>query len=895
MAADDDVPMRDAPPPAETPAAKPKRRFAPQLVEETTRSSAVTKKQNQDQSSPDTKPAMSADKRTTRDASVQVDDVAMADAPPPAKTIRRFAPVPIETTFDSYRVGDSNSNGSNKGRNPHGPTAELTPDPSPTTPQMPQIPLETGHQQGHPLTGAATSVSEETQTQERFQGEAQAQAQPPAPAPAPAPAAVAEKKKPRRKFAPQLIETTKRERKVGQDGPATKPTDKTDITPGTNHIYVPKPKRKPPPAGQARPSTAHGRTEKEGEGSGRFLLTPRRQTSMKPHPNTRRATRSNSYHPDLDTILSSESGNSSEENDEEPAKSTTAAPALNLGPPALPEPNHGNEAGGTWNSRNYSLRDRRESCDEEFSGYLLALAAREAHRQRELEQALSAFPNGVRPEGVEHFFVRDNSEDDTQVDEEPLRHGTSQLLRRKSTDPGWAVKEMRAHAEKLAETRAGSGRMNIDESSNKDEIESPPEDPLWTTTKRRASRDTEMSDAKRAYISDHSPEVVAKPSPAQEKPAPSGLRASPFSMPFASLRSPNEVEDRELRRMRQAASPPMLGGDLQFRLCPSPQHTRIDPNQHHQDRPSDRLEEQQRDHSGDTGLWRGYCSGKDKEHKGPELQPPPLLQTPAETAGPNDPFAAAFTASMSISEVGSPLPAQTPSTKASKPGGGIHMLSGLDERLRKEKARKEREDALVAEFDDAFVTQVYNYLSLGYPAAARPFDEELSKISGIPVEELRRHDQDLRVEKGFMRDMEMSVHHGRGSGSTAASATTAGAANSTGASSTNTNTTTTASSSGNTTRSSTGDDAARNNLNNTSNSSSSSSNKFDDDDDNDGGFRHPEDAERRAKSRPKPPRWMALKLYIREWARQHPSLNGGEDGASHLAWGVRARKGSWAF
>lgn len=45
-----------------------------------------------------------------------------------------------------------------------------------------------------------------------------------------------------------------------------------------------------------------------------------------------------------------------------------------------------------------------------------------------------------------------------------------------------------------------------------------------------------------------------------------------------------------------------------------------------------------------------------------------------------------------------------------------------------------------AEFDDSFVTQIYNYLSLGYPCVARYYDHELSKISGIPVEELRRDD-----------------------------------------------------------------------------------------------------------------------------------------------------------
>ena len=71
------------------------------------------------------------------------------------------------------------------------------------------------------------------------------------------------------------------------------------------------------------------------------------------------------------------------------------------------------------------------------------------------------------------------------------------------------------------------------------------------------------------------------------------------------------------------------------------------------------------------------------------------------------------------------------------------MLQGLDERLRKEKANAELDDRIVAEFDDGFVTQVYNYLSLGFPATARPYDDELSKISHISVSDLERDDTEM--------------------------------------------------------------------------------------------------------------------------------------------------------
>lgn len=788
------TPAPEASQPAVAPAAKPRRKFAPQLVEEFVKSSSTKKEQPSQKQLALIPPDSTANstRRPTRDVSVQVNDTEMPDAPPqpPPKTIRRFAPVPIETTFDSYRVNNVNS----KRRNPIGPTAELTPDPSPTTPHLPSF------------------YEDEKQRQRGNPGESQ--------------------KKPKRKFAPQLIETTRRSKKADQPGPATKPIDKTDITPGTNHIYAPKPKRKNVPRSTVTVPPASG----ESEG----FLTPRRQQSMKPHPNTRRGTRQQSYTPDLDTIMSSESEKSSEENDD-----NEEAPVLNIGAPAISDENakQADDDGASWSSRQYNSRDRRESCDEEFSGYLLAVAAREAHRQRELEAAMAAFPNGVRPEGVEHFLVRDNSEDDDPLGSEQLRHGTSQLLRRKDSDPSWAVKEMRAHAEKLAEAKQDD--MSIDEDLDHMDIAPPPEDPLWTTSTFRTSVDETMRDAPSPIVTAHSPALLSRVDSYPRAPSPrvaqeTGFRATPFGLPFG-FRG-NEPEDPQMRRMRLAAAPPMLGNDLKFRMCPSPKQTRMEPSNRYC--AGEKPEEQKRDVTGNTGLWRGYCSAKAKEAEEAARPGPNLLMTPQEPAFSGDPFSAAFTASMSISGVisGAQSPGATSPTRGNSQQKGLHMLSGLsslDERLKKAKARKELEERIAAEFDDEFVTQVYNYISLGYPATARAFDEELSKISGIDLEELRKDDH-YKVDKGFMLHMEMSIHKGN-------SMTDKGTPM--------------------TDSSDSGEDMQ---------------------------FRTPEQDERRSRrKKPKPPRWIALKLYIREWARQHPSLN--DAGHGEMAWGVRARRGSWAI
>jgi hypothetical protein len=119
--------------------------------------------------------------------------------------------------------------------------------------------------------------------------------------------------------------------------------------------------------------------------------------------------------------------------------------------------------------------------------------------------------------------------------------------------------------------------------------------------------------------------------------------------------------------------------------------------------------------------------------------------------------------------------------------------------------------SLEEEFTDDFVTQVYNYLSLGYPSIARNFDEELSKISHIPIDDLRQ-DGHIAMPRGYIRL------------------------------------------------------GADGNLKETGITEESCI------------------------------RWRALRLYIREWARQQPDMVGRVDaGMGGLGMGTAARKGSWAI
>ncbi|RFU34422.1 hypothetical protein B7463_g1909, partial [Scytalidium lignicola] len=583
---------------------------------------------------------------------------------------RRFLPQPIETTFKSSRLQVPNAL----------PTPDLTP------------------------IRVASPLAEEPKS---------------------------ELKPTRPRFTPQLIETSKRSKRAGDTQPATLPTDKTDITPGTNHIYVERHKNRPRAAGDtlALPDI----TPRDSLSSQIQPLPPRRQPSMRPHPNTRHSSRQNSFQPELEIIVSDENDTESTDDDDN-----------NDAPESVPSLT-GSFGSSDDSMMRQQLARTRESCDDRFSGYLLALAAKAAEKQLR-EQALAAFPNETFHEIVEHFYDREvesTTSDDSSIEAVGLLpHEANikvQSLRRQSS-ADWATLEMQQHQENL-------NRLREDEMHKKlaAEARNPSfRDPFWSNGM------TEKS-------------------------------------PFARLDDQpilNKEKEEELQRMRSAASPPMLGGDIKFRMCPSPKATKFEADQ-----PID-IHLNRVDDGG--GLWGGYCVAEEVGEYilPPMLKGPDMLRTPDIER--DDPFS-----TLDSMMEGSPSSSR-PSSQRSN-----HMASGLDERLAAEMRRAKRKAALLEEFNDDFVTQVYNYLSLGYPALARQFDEELSKIAKVSIYELRMDD-------------EKNIAHG-----------------------------------------------------------------------------HIGLKEADCRTAKQSARWKALKVYILEWGMQHPSME--NETAAPSAWGVRARRGSWAI
>ncbi|MCJ1323203.1 hypothetical protein MMC15_008557 [Xylographa vitiligo] len=535
------------------------------------------------------------------------------------------------------------------------------------------------------------------------------------------------------RFVPQLIETTRRSRKSGDTVSALVSTDRNNLSPGGS-VYLPQHLRLSQPS---LPLNASGHmpipdTQDSSLSSSRFSSfnlsrhAPRQTSFIVPH---------------LDSIQSLPD---SEESNESTCPSLSTSPSVSSGVKEL-----------------YKHTSRiRESCDDRFSGYLLALAARAAEKQFR-EQAMAAYPNENLHEPVDHFAVdreSDTSEDETCIGVLPRDVREDKRIYRRESAAGWNIVEMRRHREVPVQQKkfqeVTQQQSSIWESNN---------EPLKTTTLAgRKDKDTNQ---------------VQGPTHCDHGATHQGVG---------------------LERMRSAASPPMLGQDLMFPLCRSPQQTRIDATQH----PTSRLEgeSQSGTHSGlwtpdDTrsrqsstgGLWHGVCAASDQALLFPSKILPTGLMTPRSDQ--DDPLCKFVIDAYD-------QPPFTPTHSAGLETNGIDDVLSVQQ-------------SIDGEFHDGFITQLYNYLSLGYPSLARKYDGELSKISKVPLDAIRGNDSRANT-KGFIGAPE-------GSGC--------------------------------------------------------------------------EESDLRDKQCG---RFEALRLYVKEWARQQSGMIPPDEGANE-SWGVRARKGSWAI
>lgn len=417
-------------------------------------------------------------------------------------------------------------------------------------------------------------------------------------------------------------------------------------------------------------------------------LPPRRHSLDTP-------TRQHSFRvPELDPIESSESES------ERPSRSASTSPSSA-------------SEGPERHFKRYPKRSR--SFD------VLEIAAKRAEQELR-EQALSAFPNDDRHVQVNHFI------DSASVAPSVLPSRRATEYRR--TDSELEFQQMRAHHNKIEAER---------------------EQARAEKERRRRRLAKDMSDD-------------PAPTPWNNPFVPKGAHLHAVH-PLPTPPTAEEIAaEKEMERMRKRARPPMLGEDIEFPRCASPTRARFDVTQG-----SYKVRNAMcyltghagSSGTGEEGLWRPNTSTAPQVSISPSTDSVSTTTTTATTrstgglwggcckqtstapirVGPTGLMTPRVDGESSSSEHKmNPLQHLPPSPPSSNPGSGIQTLS---EKL-------EKEQTIESEFDDAFITQVYNYLSLGYGAVARRFDEELAKIARVSVEELRA-DDGLNMPKGYIR------------------------------------------------------------------------------------------------------------------------------------------------
>ncbi|KIV89733.1 hypothetical protein PV10_07113 [Exophiala mesophila] len=424
-----------------------------------------------------------------------------------------------------------------------------------------------------------------------------------------------------------------------------------------------------------------------------------------------------------------------------------------------------------------SSRITRADPQESYTEYVLRLAAETVSEKELQEQAMAAYINERPHEPVDHFAISHDEDIDGPLPV-PMFQGEKgvdvQTFRRSSAaELDLEMANMRKHHEQL----------------------------------ERAKRDLKADTAGQSRFS-------------------AAALATRHHLEAKGVKKAKKIrgldEDSELARMRAAAAPPMLGSDIVFPYTISPKMTRCDPDQAPRPRSQNSDDEasspvsphlwsaeKKRGNNAGVGLWMGLCQGTQSQTSSSKDGLRSGIQTPVVEK--SNPFEVATPGR------GNQTPGrQTPSRK--RFFGGLHMVPLTPPRSqdggdmftdtidRKLMLEKQIDD----EFSNSVITQIYNYLSLGYPTLARMFDEELSKISRISVEELRKDDANMDA-KGYV-----GAPEGNGA----------------------------------------------------------------------------DESEVIGKCK----RWEALKLYVKEWARQSPNFADDHSrrlGGANAEWGAGARKGSW--
>ncbi|KAL8977403.1 MAG: hypothetical protein Q9177_006645 [Variospora cf. flavescens] len=412
-----------------------------------------------------------------------------------------------------------------------------------------------------------------------------------------------------RKFAPQLVETTSRQRKRGDTLPAVLDTDKTEHSPDDalylpRHLRIARPSPLPiPPVNSPIAST--NRVPQLHQSNFSYSSLSQRVNLDKPD-------RRHSFRvPELPSIPS--------QTEESDGSDDSTCPSLSTTPSAKSD-----EVEYIKNKRNH---------DGTRAGYLLSLAAQAAEKQLR-EQAMAAYPNEHSHEPVDHFAV--DREDDSDKEGKGLGSrsrsvtypvpggsgGTAPSSRRDS-HAEWHVTEKWKHRKSLERQRKeGEGTDQADRPERKHSTKEPAkEHHHHHHQQQQHSHHHEHHHGHHHKNHAHGANMVG-----------------------------NHQKDDQMKPMHKAASPPMAGQNLSFPKCQSPRQTRLDVGSY-PGAPCHLNAPKSRENSGlwtpqgsvgrqdsKSGLWMGVCAlSAQKPHDSVAMIQTGLL-TPAIER--DDPFAA---------------------------------------------------------------------------------------------------------------------------------------------------------------------------------------------------------------------------------------------------------------
>lgn len=629
----------------------------------------------------------------------------MAPPSPPPPPMRRPLPQPVEESSRSSRNPGASS------RNKTSSTTKIDPTkPRRPLPQPVEVSSQTSKQKDASAKakmgdGSRDSVGVTSSAAKPLPQRLDAPTTSDSPSPKP------------RKFAPQMIETSRRSRRNSRPDASA-----TDITPSAS----PAPVDSPTELSKISPLTRQHPEPKPPESS------PLSDSDQLPHaPESRfsssrlaeKAPRRHSFRvPDLPVILSTsesnDSSSSSAEADHQPGS-------------------------GLWRRKKAANKrgsQARESQDESTSGYLLSLAAKAAETQLK-EQVMAAYPNEHLHEPVDHYAGDRDSDGDSDVDTGvgQLSMGKDGCVEVDDEEEEEEEEDRAAHRSKLRQHR-----------------DSGLEEGGWGLAELRKHRDKLEQQEREAWESQSSEQIRLSDIGAGDPNAEFRQRGANAAnrAPMADAASKPWQTHNELQSMAKAASPPMAGQALHFPRCHSPCNTRLDVHQYpgQQEHTKEDTKEQSglwtpkggnTSQSSQSGLWMGVNAASAQDRLTAPMFMPSGLMTPAVEQG--DPFSPVGSIAPSRNNSYVPASSLPPSPPSSQEEGGGAQQTAKRVCVTRGKSSTQLED----ELDDMFVTQVYNYLSLGYPALARPYDDELAKIAQTDVATLRKDDHNGN-SKGYV-------------------------------------------------------------------------------------------------------------------------------------------------